>query len=71
MMWAGEVERSIIQNQVDRQEKKCFSDLTGLAIMVRSDLPKLKRSIITSLITLDVHARDIVSTLVETKVSNT
>ncbi len=36
--------------------------------MVRGDLPKLVRNIIGALITIDVHARDVVTQMVENKV---
>ncbi|XP_054012221.1 dynein axonemal heavy chain 6 [Hylaeus anthracinus] len=50
-------------------EKKCFADLTELAAMVRGELPELIRDVIINLITIDVHARDIVTTLVENEVT--
>ncbi|XP_044515237.1 dynein axonemal heavy chain 6 [Gracilinanus agilis] len=46
-----------------------FDRLNALAGLVRGSLPKLHRNIITALITIDVHARDIVSELVATKIS--
>lgn len=36
--------------------------------MVRKELPQLIRDVIINLITIDVHARDIVTTLVENRV---
>uniref|UniRef100_A0AAY4DWD2 AAA+ ATPase domain-containing protein n=1 Tax=Denticeps clupeoides TaxID=299321 RepID=A0AAY4DWD2_9TELE len=39
--------------------------LNALAALVRGNLPKLHRNIITALITVDVHARDIVTDLVD------
>ncbi|CAK9798189.1 Dynein axonemal heavy chain 6 [Anthophora quadrimaculata] len=51
-------------------EQKCFTDLSELATMVRGELPKLIRDVIINLITVDVHARDIVSTLVENQVAS-
>ncbi|XP_012153033.2 dynein heavy chain at 16F [Megachile rotundata] len=51
-------------------EEKCFSDLSELATMVRGELPPLIRDVIINLVTIDVHARDIVTTLVENKVSS-
>ncbi|XP_037662920.1 dynein heavy chain 6, axonemal isoform X2 [Choloepus didactylus] len=51
-------------------EKVNFERLNALAALVRGSLPKLHRNIITALITIDVHARDIVSELVEAKVEN-
>ncbi|KAK9295362.1 hypothetical protein QLX08_010308 [Tetragonisca angustula] len=51
-------------------EQKCFADLNELAMLVREELPKLIRDVIINLITIDVHARDIVTTLVENKVTS-
>ncbi|KAM8878755.1 dynein axonemal heavy chain 6 isoform 3-T3 [Spinachia spinachia] len=47
-----------------------FSRLNALAALVRGQLPTLHRNIITALITIDVHARDIVTDLVRQKVDN-
>ncbi|XP_047189968.1 dynein axonemal heavy chain 6 isoform X2 [Scophthalmus maximus] len=44
--------------------------LNSLAALVRGQLPTLHRSIITALITIDVHARDIVTDLVRQKVDS-
>ncbi|XP_017317258.1 dynein axonemal heavy chain 6 isoform X2 [Ictalurus punctatus] len=44
--------------------------LNALAALVRGNLPKIHRSIITALITVDVHARDIVTELVNEKVDS-
>ncbi|XP_032736568.1 dynein heavy chain 6, axonemal isoform X2 [Lontra canadensis] len=49
-------------------EKVNFERLNALAVIVRGNLPKLHRNIITALITIDVHARDIVTELVQAKV---
>ncbi|XP_021113900.1 dynein heavy chain 6, axonemal [Heterocephalus glaber] len=49
-------------------EKVNFERLNALAALVRGNLPKLHRDIITALITIDVHARDIVTELVQAKV---
>lgn len=37
---------------------------------MRAELPKLIRDVIINLITVDVHARDIVTVLVENQVSS-
>ncbi|XP_053711973.1 dynein axonemal heavy chain 6-like isoform X3 [Synchiropus splendidus] len=42
--------------------------LNALAALVRGKLPSLHRNIVTALITIDVHARDIVTDLVRQKV---
>uniref|UniRef100_A0A8D2JQJ9 Dynein axonemal heavy chain 6 n=1 Tax=Sciurus vulgaris TaxID=55149 RepID=A0A8D2JQJ9_SCIVU len=48
-------------------ERVNFERLNALAAIVRGSLPKLHRNIITALITIDVHARDIVTELVKAK----
>ncbi|XP_041832637.1 dynein heavy chain 6, axonemal-like [Melanotaenia boesemani] len=45
--------------------------LNTLAALVQGQLPALHRNIITALITIDVHARDIVTDLVQQKVDTT
>ncbi|XP_076764569.1 dynein heavy chain at 16F [Xylocopa sonorina] len=59
-----------IHEKMKEFERKCYTDLTELASMVRGELPKLIRDVIINLITVDVHARDIVTTLVEHKVTS-
>ncbi|XP_023668206.2 dynein axonemal heavy chain 6 [Paramormyrops kingsleyae] len=51
-------------------EKVNFERLNDLAALVRGSLPKLHRDIITALITIDVHARDIITDLVKEKVGS-
>uniref|UniRef100_G3T3T9 Dynein axonemal heavy chain 6 n=1 Tax=Loxodonta africana TaxID=9785 RepID=G3T3T9_LOXAF len=55
------------QEALEAFEKVNFERLNALAALVRGSLPKLHRNIITALITIDVHARDIVTELVEAK----
>ncbi|XP_037101848.1 dynein heavy chain 6, axonemal [Syngnathus acus] len=47
-----------------------FDRLNALAALVRGKLPTLHRNIVTALITVDVHARDIVTELVGLKVDS-
>ncbi|XP_049712146.1 dynein axonemal heavy chain 6 isoform X2 [Elephas maximus indicus] len=56
------------QEALEAFEKVNFERLNALAALVRGSLPKLHRNIITALITIDVHARDIVTELVEAKI---
>ncbi|RZF48033.1 hypothetical protein LSTR_LSTR002099 [Laodelphax striatellus] len=75
-MWCRDVQqiftsnnnRSSIDRKLEAFEKKCFKDLNQLAAMVRGDLDRLKRMILCSLITIDVHARDIITSMVQNKV---
>ena len=45
-------------------------DLNKLAAIVRGELPKLSRAVLCALITLDVHARDMVTGMVKREVSD-
>ena len=56
-------------------EKKCGKSSIGtpqnlnkLAELVRGEMPKLNRRVIGALITIDVHARDIVTQMVTNEV---
>ncbi|KAA3677119.1 dynein heavy chain, axonemal, partial [Paragonimus westermani] len=55
---------------LEEYEKKCFTGLNQLATMVRGELPKLLRTLLCALITIDVHARDMVTELVQGKVDS-
>jgi hypothetical protein len=45
-----------------------LQDLNNLAAIVRGDLNKLVRGVLTALITIDVHGRDMVSEMVRNQV---
>ncbi len=49
-------------------EQQSFKDLNVLAGIVRGELPKLARAVLCALITIDVHARDMVTSMVENQV---
>ncbi|KAL3319655.1 Dynein heavy chain 6, axonemal [Cichlidogyrus casuarinus] len=75
--WAKEIteilERDEVHERVEgiqEYEQKCFSNLSELAAMVRGELPKLVRSLLGAMITIDVHSRDIVSEMVVAKVDS-
>ncbi|XP_076248728.1 dynein heavy chain at 16F [Calliopsis andreniformis] len=61
---------SNVHESMIKFEQKCYADLAELAAMVRGELPRLIRDVIINLITVDVHARDIVTSLVENRVSS-
>ena len=72
-MWCQEVTACLTTDDdrfeaVKAFEQKSFTSLNQLAALVRGDIPKLTRSILGALITIDVHARDIISGMVEKKV---
>ena len=45
-----------------------LQDLNELAAIVRGELPKLSRMILCALITIDVHARDMITGMVQSEV---
>jgi dynein heavy chain len=51
-------------------EKKCIAQLAEAAAVSRETIPKLFRQVLGALITIDVHARDIITGMIEAKVSN-
>ncbi|XP_018593809.2 dynein heavy chain 6, axonemal [Scleropages formosus] len=73
LMWCRDLESCLEGDEDHFQalqefEKVNFERLNALAALVRGQLPKLHRNIITALITIDVHARDIVTGLVKEEV---
>ncbi|VDL92757.1 unnamed protein product [Schistocephalus solidus] len=75
LMWARSI-TEILDGDSDRlegmqdYEKKSYDALNGLAKMVRGKLPKLIRMLMCSLITIDVHARDMVTEMVANQVDS-
>nr|XP_029134611.1 dynein heavy chain 6, axonemal [Labrus bergylta] len=73
MMWCRDMDSCLEGDHdhfaaLEKFELANFERLNALAALVRGELPTLHRSIITALITIDVHARDIVTDLVFQKV---
>lgn len=59
---------AIIIKDMVRFADKLNKDLTDLAAMARTDLKSLTRKILCALITIDVHAKDTITNLIENKV---
>ncbi|KAG8249570.1 Dynein heavy chain 6, axonemal [Homalodisca vitripennis] len=73
IMWCRNVQNALESSSpedIKGFEQECFTDLNDMAAMIRGELPKLRRSILNALITIDVHARDIVTTLVQNSVNS-
>ena len=74
MMWCTDISK-ILEADYNRLEgmrdfeQKSFTDLNTLAAIVRGELPKLARNVLCALITLDAHARDMVTSMVKSEVS--
>lgn len=74
--WADEVHKildsdedpsAILKNLVNF-ESKSTTDLASLAAMARRSLTPLLRKVLCALITIDVHAKDTISSMIENKV---
>lgn len=50
-------------------EKKCFKNLAALAALTRRDITPLLRKVLCALITIDVHAKDSVTLLIDKAVT--
>ncbi|RHY05497.1 hypothetical protein DYB25_001425 [Aphanomyces astaci] len=64
-----QVERHENAQAVDEFLAFSLKQIDGMVVLVRSDLTKLQRSLMGALITIDVHARDVVRSLCANKVS--
>uniref|UniRef100_A0A336LHG4 CSON012522 protein n=1 Tax=Culicoides sonorensis TaxID=179676 RepID=A0A336LHG4_CULSO len=55
--------------QMKEFEGQLYKDLTKLASIARSDIPRLLRRVLCALITIDVHAKDTISNMVEKRIT--
>ncbi|OAJ44270.1 hypothetical protein BDEG_27524 [Batrachochytrium dendrobatidis JEL423] len=73
VLWCRDVTESLKSNEPGKAlvalKQKCITNLSGVAMLVRSELTKLQRAILGALITIDVHNRDIVQGLIHAKVT--
>jgi dynein heavy chain len=74
IMWCRDVTVALTsENPVEALkdfERKCIAQLAEAASVSREIIPKLFRNVLGALITIDVHARDIITDMVAAKVSN-
>ncbi|XP_035385934.1 dynein heavy chain 6, axonemal [Electrophorus electricus] len=75
LMWCRDMENRLEGDHdhfqaLQQFETTNFERLNALAALVRGNLSQIHRDIITALITVDVHARDIVTALVKEKVDS-
>jgi dynein heavy chain len=73
-MWCRDVTEALSQRNaleaLVKFEKRCQQQLSDLARLTRENIPKLFRKVLGALITIDVHARDIVTEMVQAGVSS-
>ena len=69
--WCHDVENALNNENTENIEAilssykdQCVKQLEDLSVLVRSDIQPLERRILTALITIDVHARDILEDLI-------
>jgi dynein heavy chain len=74
IMWCHDVTLALTsENPVQALrdfEKKCQQQLADAAALSRENIPKLFRGVLGALITIDVHARDIITGMIEANVSS-
>ena len=66
--WCQGAEEGIDTGTMDKFLDRCLTDLFDLTDLVRGKLLKLERATLGALITMDVHARDVTTGLVEKKI---
>ncbi|GLC56009.1 hypothetical protein PLESTB_001054700 [Pleodorina starrii] len=71
IFWSRQVEEAISSGSVPAYLERCSSDLLDLTELVRGRLSPQERLTLGALITIDVHARDVVAELAEGDVRNT
>jgi dynein heavy chain, axonemal len=72
VLWTKDVSEALKSNDPNKAllslKQKSISNLSALANLVRGDLSKIQRAIIGAIITIDVHNRDIINGLINSKV---
>jgi dynein heavy chain len=68
--WSAEVTEALKKNDIASYEKILFQQLGVIVAKVRGELTKLQRTTIGAMVTIDVHARDVVTDLVKDKVDS-
>ncbi|OQR91757.1 dynein heavy chain, partial [Thraustotheca clavata] len=70
MIWARECEAAL-STGLEKWHRLMLTQLAALTRLIRSPLTRLQRAIVSSLVTTDVHARDIVEELMQLNVRST
>lgn len=68
--WTAEVTSALKSGSIADYEKKLFSQLDDIVQLVRGEMAKLNRVTVGAMVTIDVHARDVVSDLVKDRVDS-
>nr|XP_019953955.1 PREDICTED: dynein heavy chain 12, axonemal-like [Paralichthys olivaceus] len=70
IFWTSEVHEAIRQNALKDYYKQLQNQLKDVVQLVRGKLPKQTRTTLGALVTIDVHARDVVMELIEKGVTS-
>ena len=65
LYWTGETEEAISDGKLPEYALKCTAQLKDIVDKVRGKLTKLDRKTLSSLIVIDVHARDVIARLAD------
>lgn len=70
IFWTQEVTSALKSGSIAEYEKKLFKQLEDIVVLVRGQMTKLNRVTVGAMVTLDVHARDEVTNLVQKRVDS-
>jgi dynein heavy chain len=68
--WTAEVTEALKGRRIADYEQKLFKQLDDIVMMVRGDMSKLNRVTVGAMVTIDVHARDVITDIVKAKVDS-
>lgn len=68
--WTANVERSIANRKLSQYLKTMLNQLDILRTLVKGELSRIDREIISALIVIEVHARDVLDNLIREKVKD-
>ncbi|XP_049940877.1 dynein axonemal heavy chain 1-like, partial [Schistocerca serialis cubense] len=68
--WTEGVEKSVLKNCLEDYYGSMLKQLDGLRQLVKGPLKRIERQVLSALIVIEVHARDVTSTLVLQNISN-
>ena len=68
--WTAHVEEAIIENTLPNYIQLILGQLDGLRTLVKGPLKRVERQILSALIVIEVHARDVTQQIFENKVKN-
>jgi len=67
VFWRKEVTEHLRMGAIVEYEKKLNKQLSDIVTLVRGEMPKLARVTVGAMVTIDVHARDVVTELIRDK----